>query len=130
MVRLSRTYCMDVAPYATMSLPEFYDFLKNIPYRADPRGTELVKRPFYTLNRIGKGGDCDCKTIVMLAWARLNKIPARIVTASKNKKKGLHHVYPELYYMGNWCVVDATYPRNTLGRQLFREARRRVFSVE
>lgn len=128
--RLATQYAEDLAPYATWPLSKIYNHVRNLRYERDPAGNELVKRPFYTLNGIGAGGDCDDKTVVLLAWAKLNQVPARIVVSGRSEKKPLHHVYPELYYMGNWVPVDGTYPHNSLGRRLFLEKKRKVFSFE
>ena len=118
MKRMVETYAGDVAPYASMSLSEFYDHVKRIPYKFDlinGKLAEVVKRPYYTLNQIGLGGDCDDKAIVMGAWAKLNGIPYRFKAVGKKLNGNLHHVYPELLLSGQWTACDATYPHNTLG---------------
>jgi hypothetical protein len=58
MVRLSLRYCKDVAPFMHMSLPEFFEHVKMIPYNRDPAGTEFLQRPYFTLKAESPGGDC------------------------------------------------------------------------
>lgn len=130
MRRLAVQHAGDLAPYATWPLSRIYNLVRALPYVRDPAGNELVKRPYYTLNGIGDGGDCDDKTVVLLAWAKLNGVPARIVVSGKSAKKPLHHVYPEVYINSEWVPVDATYSYNSLGRRLFKEEKRKVFSFE
>lgn len=123
MKRLSIQYAGDVAPYATMSIQEFYDKVKNIPYRFDldknGRLVEILQRPLYTLNGRGFGGDCDDKAICMGAWAYLNGLPFRFKAVGKRLNGNLHHVYPEIYMNGEWLVCDATYNHNTLGYSMY-----------
>jgi len=122
MKRLAVQYAKDVSPYASMSVNEFYEKVKNIPYRfdLDSQGnlTEIVQRPLYTLNGQGFGGDCDDKAICMGAWAYLNGLPFRFKAVGKKLNGSLHHVFAEIYLNNEWLVCDATYPFNTLGQTL------------
>lgn len=124
MKRIARQYAADMAPYASLNLSEIHELVKNIPYRKDPPGVETVKRPYYTLHRLGPGGDCDDKAVVIAAWALLNKFPVKFVCSGRWAKKPLHHVYAQVYINGSWIKVDATYNFNVLGRSLFVERRR------
>lgn len=108
----------DMAPYASMSLPELFTTLKNIPYNADPQHTEVLQRPWYTMNGLGHGGDCDDKAIATGAYCHLNGRPFRFVAVSKHPKKPLHHVYPEINVNGEWLIFDPTYAYNVLGRPM------------
>lgn len=118
MYRLATAWCEDMAEYASLSLPEVFDLLKNIPYRADPDGMEYLQRPFYTLTASGRGGDCDDKAICVGAWATLNQIPFRFVAVSESRDRDLHHVYTELYIGNSWVAFDPTYAYNVLGRPM------------
>src|SRR4051812_30253481 len=73
MVRLSVAFRDDMAAYATASIPEVFGLLQRLPYRNDPEGVEFLQRPYYTLNGIGSGGDCDDKAICVGAWAALRR---------------------------------------------------------
>lgn len=125
MHRMINLYYRDMAPWASLSYPEFFEVMKNIPFKEDPPNIELIKRPFYTMKRIGPGGDCDDKTIAVCSWAKLSQIPYKIVGVG-NRKPGqskksrilLSHVYPELYIGGKWIPFDATYGFNILGKTL------------
>lgn len=109
-------YCQDMIPYASKTLPELFDMLKNIPYRADPENIETLMRPLYTLNYMGYGGDCDDFAICVGCWAKLNKKPYRFIAVRKAGKKVLHHVFAQVYLNNiGWTTVDPTYKFNLLG---------------
>jgi len=114
-----RKFFNDMAPYASMSLPEIYEKIKRLPFRHDPRGIELVKRPMFTMQQIGAGGDCDDKSVALASWAVLNGIPYRFIAVGRkkpNKRKILlSHVFPQLYIYGSWLSADPTYAFNQLG---------------
>jgi len=125
MHKMVNKYCLDMSPYASMSLNEVFDFVKKIPFQPDPAMIELLKRPYYTIQGIGEGGDCDDKAIVMASWAKLNSIPYRFIGVGcrkpgqkKNAKILLSHVFTQFYILGEWLNVDATYSYNKLGSVL------------
>ncbi len=115
MYRFADAWRDDMAPYASMTLQELFDLLKSIPFHADPEDMEYLQRPFYTLNQLGRGGDCDDKAICVGAWANLNGIPFRFVAVSRDETP-LHHVLTELYIQNVWWNFDPTYAFNALGR--------------
>jgi len=123
MKRLSIVYADDIAFLGTLSIQEYYDKIKNIPYKfdLDSKGNlvEILQRPLYTLNGQGYGGDCDDKAICMASWAHLNGLPFRFKAVGKTLNGKLHHVYPEILMNGQWLVCDATYPHNTLGYPMY-----------
>ena len=118
MHQMINLYYRDMSPYASLSYPEIFDVIKNLPFNSDPPDEELLKRPYYTMQRIGPGGDCDDKTIALCSWAKLAGIPHRIMgVGNRTKKYGkilLSHVRPELYIGGRWISFDATYGFNIL----------------
>lgn len=116
MYRLAWAWREDMGIYAASPLHEVFNLLKQIPYMPDPPDTEHLQRPFYTLNNMGAGGDCDDKAIAAGAWANLNRIPFRFVAVSKSPEKDLHHVFTEMYINGEWIAFDPTYAFNVLGR--------------
>lgn len=118
MYRLADAWQNDMAGHATLSLPQLFDLLKNIPYQPDPPDEEFLQRPVYTLLRAGKGGDCDDKAIAAGAWAHLNGIPFRFVAVSNSLDKEVHHVYTEFHIRGQWFPFDPTYSFNVLGRPM------------
>lgn len=117
-------YYLDMAPFASLSLPAIFEIIKRLPYRPDPDNLETLMRPSYTMRMVGTGGDCDDKAIALAAWARLHKIPYRFVAIRRHGRKNLHHVATELYIKGSWIFCDPTYSFGTLGRQ--REEAERV----
>lgn len=120
-------------PYSNFSLPEIFDFLKNIPFRPDPVYEETLQRPLYTITGHGPGGDCDDKAIALASWAWCQggrpytiqgddifspgQYDFRFIAAKRKNRKTLHHVYTELYINNRWVPVDPTYFFNILGRK-------------
>lgn len=115
MYRLAFAWKEDMLPYASYTLQELFDLLKNIPFHPDPEDMEYLQRPWYTLNEAGDGGDCDDKMICVGAWANLLGIPFRFVAVSYSEEP-LHHVLCELYIENRWLNFDPTYAFNVLGR--------------
>jgi hypothetical protein len=100
MYRIAYAWKDDMAAYASMSMQE------------------LLQRPFYTLNQVGRGGDCDDKAICVGAWCHLNGFPFRFLAVSMEPGADLHHVLTEIFYRGRWIEFDPTYNFNVLGRPL------------
>jgi transglutaminase-like putative cysteine protease len=119
MHRMVDLYCHDMLPYVHLSLPEVFDLVKSIPYNADPVNEETLQRPYYTMNQLSYGGDCDDKCIALASWARLNSLPYRFIAVRKNGYPCLHHVLCEIYLdnNGGWTTADPTYKFNVLGRE-------------
>jgi transglutaminase-like putative cysteine protease len=118
MYRLARHYASDTAQYSTMSLNAWFNKVKRIPYRKDPPGEEYLQRPLATLWRIGRGGDCDDKAILLATWAVNNGLPFRWVAVGRMPTRPLHHILVQILINGAWMTCDATYPHNTLGTSL------------
>lgn len=133
MYRMVDKYYIDMAPYADLSMFEAFDLIKSLPFQPDPKGVELIKRPFYTMNKMGPGGDCDDKSIAAGAWAKISGIPYRFIAVGRYnpeiktpflmqlmglRKILLSHVYLEVYILGKWILFDPTYSFNVLGQNL------------
>ena len=118
MYRIASAWREDMAPYASMSLQELFDLLKNIPFQADPKDTEFLQCPWFTLNQVSIAADCDDHAICVGAWCHLRGIPFRFVAVSRSANIPLHHVLTEMYLNGNWFEFDPTYAFNVLGRPL------------
>ena len=112
-------FYMDMAPYATLTHQEIFDKVKKLPFRPDPKNIELLKRPKFTMEQFGPGGDCDDKSICIASWAKLNNIPWDFIAVGRRKgdswKIPLTHVFVRLYYLNNALNVDATYSTNVIG---------------
>lgn len=133
MRELSAKYHNDVAPFCHLSFVQYYDFIKNIPYTADPKKIEFLQRPYYTLYQRGNGGDCDDKCICIGAYCSIAKIPFRFVALGKTKDGRLHHVITEVLMDApgqakQWVHIDPTYSFNTIGKQTHFYPKRLVIS--
>lgn len=106
-------YYLDMAPYASLSVIQVFNIIKNLPYRPDPVDIETLMRPKYTMTMRGYGGDCDCKALALAALARLQKIPYRFVAIRRPGRPVLHHVAVELFMQDQWIFFDPTYNFNS-----------------
>jgi hypothetical protein len=113
--RLSKKYCTDLEPLRDLNLKQIFEYVsKKIEYKKDPEGIELVKRPGITLRQ--GNGDCDDKTVVVLAYCYLKGIPAgySIVGSSGS----YHHIFPFILNSKNEKFdFDATYNYNVYGQK-------------
>jgi len=105
-------YYRDLGYHLDDSLHSFFSYVKNIPYKEDPTGTEIVSRPKYLLQgtAVFEGMDCKKKAVLIGAWAEAHGVPWRLLAVSERKDKQIHHVFPQLKINGEWKTVDATYP--------------------
>lgn len=123
MVRLAEQYRGDVAPFAHMTLGQFFDKIRLIPYNRDPASTEFLQRPYYTLSGNRPGGDCDDKAICIGAYAVLHGYPFRFVAMGKQMGQPLHHVATDVMVNGQYVHLDPTYNTGVLGKYLFTPAK-------
>jgi hypothetical protein len=110
---------------AELSLQQYYDFVRRLPYRRDKKPVEIVGRPKYILEQHAAGLDCKKKAVLMGSFLRLYGIPFRFIGASSRQDGAIHHIYPEAKINGAWIHVDATYPRYRIG-QTKRETKREI----
>lgn len=101
-------------PAANLCLKDFFQYVRTIPYRRDPRPREIIARPKHLLKYRESGLDCKKKAILMGTWATVNNIPFRFVATSKTPDKRIHHVFPQLLISGRFIDTDATYPTNRI----------------
>lgn len=118
MLELIEKHYRDVSRFATMSIRQFYDKVRDLPYRADPKGNEFIQRPSSTLHGWSLWRDCDDKAILLGAYAKAAGIKYRIAIGGSKAVQGpngvtypFHHVWPEFFLLGKWFPMDATYPR-------------------
>lgn len=88
-------------------------FKKNVDYRRDPYGVELLQDVWATLDR--KRADCDDATTFLAAAAEILGSPSRIVTVSTRANQEPNHVYAEAQVGGRWQGLDATVPQSYVG---------------
>ncbi len=115
----------DLGELAKMPLPLFFDKVRKIPYRRDPKGKETVARPSLLLKEFPEM-DCKKKAILMAAWLKKNNVPFRFIAVSEIPSKKFHHVFVIARVSGAWRNVDATYPHYTLFQKKPRVTRRQI----
>jgi transglutaminase-like putative cysteine protease len=115
MRRIAISFASDVVPYLTLSPLQFYERVRDIPYREDPNQLEFLQRPAITLSGRGPGGDCDDKAIALASYYFLNGVRFRFVAGSRKVNGPLHHVWVRVYIEGRWSNLDATYAWNSMG---------------
>lgn len=115
-------------PLSKLTLPEFFAFVKNIPYRRDPRPIEITARPYYILKHRALGMDCKKKGTLICSFLRMKNYKYRAIGASTRPDKTVHHIYFDLYDPDarKWLPIDATYPENVLFRENPHETFREV----
>jgi len=135
--RFAEQYKSDLKPFEKMSIREFYDYVHNLPFKADPQGKERVQRPLFTLSPEWDGSrDCDDKSTLLGAFMRLKKIDFALTVAGRDTTP--HHVYPEsitdILPHGSKTKIrllfplDATYPgRGGFGKKLYNEHFRETY---
>lgn len=95
-----------------LNLSEYFDFVKNIPYRRDSEPVEVVARPAIIFERYlsGIGKDCKKAAVLMGSYFVLKNIPWRLVVVSTRPDKQPHHIFNQARLNGNpWINLDATY---------------------
>lgn len=115
MHRMVDTYYLDMVPYASYTLSEIFNAIKNLPFRPDPPNEETLMRPAYTMMGHGTGGDCDDKCIALASWCKLKEIPCRFVACRRSDQPRLHHVMCQIYIFDEWIDADPTYNMNVFG---------------
>lgn len=113
MYRLIERFHQDLGRLAKMPLPEFFDYVKRIPYLRDVKGRETVARPGLLLKEF-PALDCKKKAILICAWARANGVPFRLVACSERPDRKIHHVFPQVKQGDRVRNVDATYAKYSL----------------
>jgi hypothetical protein len=123
MARLVRKYSRDLRHFRTtdnkplldLSLQEFYEAVRDIPYQVDRRGIEIITRPWHALTSNWPGLDCKKKSVIIASYLQEKNIPWRFVAVSSRPDGEIHHVLVEAKINGQWIEADATYPHNELG---------------
>ena len=96
-------------PVENLTIEEFHNVVRNIPYRQDTKPKEVIARPRHLLNHRKLGLDCKKKGVLMAAFFKLKGIPYRLIGSSSNPNRRIHHVFPQAFLNGEWCNMDATY---------------------
>lgn len=96
-------------PITSLSLFEFFQVVKNIPYRKDTKPIEVISRPKHILRKRHLGMDCKKKALLIGSYLHGRGIPYRLIASSRKKNGRIHHVFPQAKLKNGWCNVDATY---------------------
>jgi hypothetical protein len=99
-----------------MSIPQFFDYVKNIPYVRDIKESEIVSRPRYLLT-IFPALDCKKKSIVFASFMHLKhgSESYRFVLSSNRPDKKIGHIFTQIFNGSRWINADVTYSKNILG---------------
>lgn len=122
MYRLVDDFSGDIKDYyisggrslADISLPEYYNIIKNIPFREDKKGVEVVTRPLHLFSAPWRGWDCKKKGIAIASWLKENHVPWKFTAVSRKPDGRIHHVIVKAEWNGKWLPIDATYSDNEL----------------
>ena len=98
-------------PLADLTLDQYFNFVKNIPYRKDKQPFEIVARPYYIIKHRALGMDCKKKAVAVGAYLRMKNFKYRAIGSSNRPDKKIHHIYMQLFdpKKKEWKNVDATY---------------------
>lgn len=99
-------------PVSSLSLREFYDFVKSLPYKRDVEPVEIVARPSLIIERVlnGFGKDCKKASVLLGAYCNISGIKWRLACISTRPDCQVHHVFNQVYMIGGYHNCDATYP--------------------
>lgn len=109
----------DLGSYLNLSLSDFFNRVKNIRFKLDPKFKEITSRPRNLINpRLFPGMDCKKKAVLVQSWLKSRGIPTRLIGVSERPDKKIHHIFPQAKLETNqgnkWLNVDATYPQYSL----------------
>jgi hypothetical protein len=126
-IEFSQKYSSDCLFLINKTPLEVFEFIKNLPYKADPKGIEFVSRPEYSIWRKDLPRDCDDKTLIAICYFELKNIPYRIIISGRDIKP--HHIYSEFLdnLKNTWIPFDATYQKNIYGKVPYVEKFRKIF---
>ena len=110
-------YYTDVIFLDCKTPKEVFEIVKNLDYKADPKGIEFLSRPLFSIFEKNLPRDCDDKTLIICCYAKLKGIPYKIAVTGRNKHP--HHVFPILCLNNSWVIFDATYENSEIGKFIF-----------
>ena len=113
------TYYSDLNAFpdiVKMSFPQYYNYVKNIPYVRDVPQAEVVSRPKFLLT-IFPALDCKKKSILIASFMRLKHghDSYRFVMSSNRPDGQVGHIFTQILDGENWINADATYSNNVIG---------------
>lgn len=109
-------YSGDLGALRALPLHDFFELVKNMPYRRDPAGREVIARQKYILKYAPElGRDCKKQSTLLGSWAKENGVPFRLSVVSTRPDKKPHHIFCSVLIGGKWIDADATYKNYKLG---------------
>jgi hypothetical protein len=102
-----------------LSLQEYFNLVKNIPYRRDPKPIEIVTRPYYIFKYSKLGMDCKKKGAAIAAYLRYKNYKYRAIGTSQRPDKRIHHIFFQFFdpKKAEWITADATYKTGKIGEK-------------
>jgi hypothetical protein len=82
-------------PVSRLSIVDYFDVVRLIPYRKDTKPIEIISRPHHILKYRGLGMDCKKKSILMASFFKLRNIPFRFIGSSRRPDKKIHHIFTQ-----------------------------------
>jgi hypothetical protein len=118
--RAVKAYASDLKDFPeimSMNVSEYFDFVKNIPYKKDVPDTEVVSRPAYLLTMF-PSLDCKKKSILFASFMRVKYGPKsyRFVISSNRPDGQIGHIFTQIFNGNRWINADVTYSHNALGK--------------
>lgn len=101
-----------VVPIKNLTIRQFFDFVRKIPYRVDTKPTEVIARPKHIMKHRYMGMDCKKKSILMGSFLRLKGVPFYLGGSSRKKDGRIHHVFARGKVNGTYRNIDPTYNFN------------------
>lgn len=109
MERIVKTFSEDIEPLDSMSLMEFFNFVRKIPYCEDGE-IELLDRPKNLLNpELWPGLDCKKKAILIASYLQKRGLKWSFVAVCEKLGADIHHVYCLLKNGKKFFPLDATF---------------------
>lgn len=105
-------------PLLDLSLEDFFNYVRKLPYKRDEKPIEKIARPKYIIENAlsGNGIDCKKKAILISSFLKARKMPYRLIASSNQQDKRIHHVFPQVKIKNTWLNCDATYNHDRLFR--------------
>ena len=101
----------ETLPVSRLSLAEFFDLVRSIPYKRDSEPVEVVaRRKIIFKNYLsGLGKDCKKAAILIGSYLEIKKVPWRLATVSTRPDRKIHHIFPQANFGSGFVNLDATY---------------------
>ena len=98
-----------LVPLTSLTIEEFFYFVRSIPYRKDISPVEVIARPRHIIRGRMSGLDCKKKAILMGSFLKGKGIKYRLMSSSRKPNGKIHHVFPQVKTSNGYLNLDATY---------------------